>query len=220
MKYKNDIYRQIVNPYYFNNKNITEVAPLEYDGHNVYDIFNNMQPNTYYVYVDNKTTYFGGYNYTVVRLADIMYMFNDSYIAKVTEDTWQGVDVIDPNTQLTADIWYEMFITIGADKYNISHYKYLELVIDTFWVSVFGKTPSEMFCGGIVGAHGDKGSGYERTWKYSEPSINFNRGMLLFLLTYTKVMDRPKIETGQWVIDNYPKYLDRILLAEKEAGFI
>lgn len=97
---------------------------------------------------------------------------------------------------------------------NVSHYKYLDAVIESFWVKVFGKTPSEMFCGGIVSAHGDKCFDY----KFSMPKRNipFNRSALLFLLTYTKLMDREKYLSEEWVVENYNKYVPLIIEAEKE----
>lgn len=97
---------------------------------------------------------------------------------------------------------------------NVSHYKYLDAVIESFWVKVFGKTPSEMFCGGIVSAHGDKCYDY----KFSMPKRNipFNRSALLFLLTYTKLMDREKNLSEEWVVENYNKYVTLIIEAEQE----
>ena len=97
---------------------------------------------------------------------------------------------------------------------NVSHYKYLDAVIESFWVKVFGKTPSEMFCGGIVSAHGDKCYDY----KFSMPKRNipFNRSALLFLLTYTKLMDREKHLSEEWVVENYNKYVPLIIEAEQE----
>lgn len=95
------------------------------------------------------------------------------------------------------------------------HYDYLEFVVDEFWELVFGKITSEMHCAGIIGAHGDKGYGYKTDWE--EANIPFNHGILLFLLTYTKVMDKKKYESCQWVIDNYPKYLPMIKEAEEKV---
>lgn len=97
---------------------------------------------------------------------------------------------------------------------NVSHYKYLDAVIESFWVKVFGKTPSEMFCGGIVSAHGDKCSDYKRSMP--KRGIPFNRSALLFLLTYTKLMDREKHLSEEWVVENYDKYVPLIIEAEQE----
>lgn len=95
-----------------------------------------------------------------------------------------------------------------------SHYDYLEFVIDRFWPKVFGKTRNEMFCGCNVGAHADKCDGYKFDW--NDAGIPFYHGVLLFLLTYTKLMDRPKHESGEWVIENYEKFNSMIFEAEDE----
>jgi hypothetical protein len=97
-------------------------------------------------------------------------------------------------------------------KYK-NHYDYLERMLEYFWLEVFKKTPSEMWCAGIVTAHGDKCSGYKNLWEKN--GINFNRGSLLFLLSYTKEFgDNEKSQSDQWVVDNYPKYLPAIEKAE------
>ena len=97
--------------------------------------------------------------------------------------------------------------------YFSNPYDYLNRILEPFWKEVFGKTPSEMWCAGIVGAHGDKFRGYTSYWK--EHGINDNRGGLLFLLSYTSEFgDNEKHKTDQWVIDNYTKYLPAIERAE------
>lgn len=94
-----------------------------------------------------------------------------------------------------------------------SHYDYLNRMLRPFWLEVFGKTPDEMWCGGIVTSHGDKCYGYKSDW--AEKDINFNRGSLLFLLTYTKEFgENKKHLSREWVIDNYAKYLPAIEKAE------
>lgn len=97
---------------------------------------------------------------------------------------------------------------------NVSHFKYLDAVIESFWVKVFGKTPSEMFCGGIVSSHGDKCYDYKRSMPKRD--IPFNRSALLFLLTYTSLMDREKQFSEEWVVENYNKYVPLIVEAEQE----
>lgn len=94
-----------------------------------------------------------------------------------------------------------------------SHYAYLNRILEPFWLEVFGKTPYDMWCAGIVTSHGDKCYGYKSDWK--EKDINFNRGSLLFLLTYTKEFgENEKHKSCEWVIDNYAKYLPAIEKAE------
>ena len=107
----------------------------------------------------------------------------------------------------------EILVYQTKNVYFSNHYDYLDRILEPFWKEVFNKTPSEMWCGGIVSAHGDKCRGYMREW--NNHGINFNRGSLLFLLTYTKEFgDTEKHLSSQWVIDNYPKYLPMIENAE------
>jgi len=100
------------------------------------------------------------------------------------------------------------------EVYYRNHYSYLERILEYFWLEVFGKTPSETWNSGIISAHGDKCRGHESKWK--EHGINFNRGSLLFLLTYTKEFgENDKCKSAEWVIENYQKYLPAIEKAEK-----
>ena len=97
-----------------------------------------------------------------------------------------------------------------------NHYDYLDEMLNPFWKQVFGKTADEMFCGGMVGAHGDKCYGYRHKW--AEEGIDYQHGSLLFLLSYTSELgDRPKYETCEWVIENYHRYYMKILMAEQEV---
>lgn len=94
-----------------------------------------------------------------------------------------------------------------------NHYDYLDLVIDNFSKLVFGEKHEFIMNSSMISAHGDKGYGYKHIWTISD--IPFERGMLLYLLTYTKELDTDKSKSCQWVIDNYPKYLPMIEEAER-----
>jgi hypothetical protein len=97
-----------------------------------------------------------------------------------------------------------------------SHYDYCDAVLNDFWMEVFGMTSEQMWCGGIVGAHGDKAYGYKDKW--NEAGIPFEHGVMLFLLSYTREYgDRPKHESHQWVIENYPKYKPKLEAAENKV---
>lgn len=103
--------------------------------------------------------------------------------------------------------------------FGYSHYDYLDDHLDLFWQKVFGKTLKETWNAGIVSAHGDKGYSYKITW--ANVGINYYRGMMLFMLTYTKeIGDTPKHESDDWIINNYEKYLPLIEEVEKEIGII
>ena len=97
-----------------------------------------------------------------------------------------------------------------------SHYDYLDLILENFWLEVFGKTPSEMWCAGIVSAHGDKCYQYKHEWEDSD--ILFKHGTLIFLLTYTSELgDTPKHKSCEWVVENYSKYAPKIKAAEEKT---
>ena len=96
-----------------------------------------------------------------------------------------------------------------------SHYDYLNIMLEPFWLEVFGKTASEIWCGGIVGAHGDKCREYNRAWEAN--GINKYRGSLIFLLAYTSECRNDMASVDQWVIDNYNKYLPAIIKTEESV---
>lgn len=97
-----------------------------------------------------------------------------------------------------------------------SHYHYLNAMLEKFWLKVFDKTPSEMWCGGIVSAHADKCYCYKAQW--AAAGIKFHHGALLYLLTYTKELgDTPKHESVTWVQKRYKHYLPTIVEAEREV---
>ncbi len=96
-----------------------------------------------------------------------------------------------------------------------NHYKYLDYVWEDFHKAVFGKTASESFRGGMIGAHGDKVYGHCDEWE--EKNIPFYHGALLFLLTYieSEMVGYKKSQSSEFVIDKYQHYLPKIIEAEK-----
>lgn len=76
---------------------------------------------------------------------------------------------------------------------------------DDFIAKVFEGDPRYIdACGGMVAAHGDKVDQYHDYWL--EHQLFFLKAQIIYFLTYTKLMDRPKHESKQWVVDNYAKY--------------
>lgn len=106
---------------------------------------------------------------------------------------------------------YEL-INLSNVMCEVSHYKYLELMVPVFGPLVFEKPNGFHFDLGLIGAHGDKCGSYMRNMQSSRP--NGFRIALLFLLTYTKLMEREKSDTPIWLLDNLPVYLERIKQAE------
>jgi len=96
-----------------------------------------------------------------------------------------------------------------------SHYQWLDKHLNDFWVQVIGKSLADSNCAGIIGAHGDKGYGYRSEWE--KAGIHYYHAMALYLLTYTDVMDRPKHESLQWVIEKYPAYKEYLPVVKTVA---
>ena len=96
-----------------------------------------------------------------------------------------------------------------------NHYIYLHYMWEDFHKSVFGKTASESFRGGMVVAHGDKMYDYCGEWE--EKNIPFYRGALLYLLTYieSEMVGYTKPQSSEFVINKYQHYLPKIMEVEK-----
>lgn len=103
-------------------------------------------------------------------------------------------------------------IETGVLFFN-NHYDYLDLMVGPTSNALFGEKAEDILSAGDVVAHGDKSRQYNDVWKAA--GINHNRGALLYLLTYTPLMNRDKPESCQWVIDNYPLYRPMIERIER-----
>lgn len=95
-----------------------------------------------------------------------------------------------------------------------SHYYWLDNNLPAF----FEKCGIDMMarCPGIISAHGDKGSCYLFNW--NKAGIHYFHGMAIFLLSYCKpYSDEVResksgkwVNVEQWVIDNYPRFKDKL----------
>lgn len=147
------------------------------------------------------------YWFYVICNGDKMFFFNAEEAYVVENDEVVKVDDV--------EALMKTFMTeVGYEKFYVNQYKYCDAIIDNFWKLVFNKTAKEMWCDGITCAHGDKAYGYKDDWK--KAGIPFNRGVMMFLLTYTSLLDREKCESCEWVIDNYPKYIAIFEQVEQE----
>lgn len=108
-----------------------------------------------------------------------------------------------------------MVMTYGWESFT-SQYSYCSAMLEEFWKEVFNKSPSEMWCGGIVSAHGDKCYGYRSEWE--DAGIHFYRGTMLYFLSYTsEYKKQSRINVSQWVIDQYPNFLPIFEKVEKNV---
>ena len=70
-------------------------------------------------------------------------------------------------------------------------------------------------CGGIIGAHGDKGYGYRDMWENA--GLEFHKAMAVYLAGYVRPyadecrdVDGQWVDPSQWVVDNYHRFADVI----------
>lgn len=98
-----------------------------------------------------------------------------------------------------------------------SHYDYLDAVIEQFGALVLSERERTQFNKGTVVAHGDKCYHYmDRARK--DHGIHPFHFAILYLLTYTSLMDKPKHESYNWVVTKHEHYLPIIHRAEEAAG--
>lgn len=208
-------YRQLCNDYKFDEGRLTRIKPLFEicTPAGLRDSYEQMKQDEFFVCEGGGLPLGCTYWLTAIRTKDKLYVYQSEMMAIIGEEPGD-VNIISFPTE---EDWKGVLQAVGFEKLNLSHYDYLEIVIDGFWKRVFGKTTSDMWCAGIIGAHGDKAYDYKRDW--SDAGIPFGRGVLLFLLTYTKELgETPKHESCKWVIDNYSRYLPLIEESEKQAG--
>lgn len=93
--------------------------------------------------------------------------------------------------------------------------QYLNEILPLMWLKLFGKPFSESGYSGIIYAHSDKASQYEHTWL--DAGIPYYRGALMYMLTYSCLMVRPKPESEWAAIEFYSLYKDLILECESLA---
>lgn len=206
-------YQDTSAPYHFNREKIQNLGSIEkpYSDEMGKQLFHSMEPFSYHVIEGGGIPVGCTYWLTAVRTEKLLYVYNREVMVRISEV------FIGQTNEPTEEDWKELFLAIGSDKYDMSHYMYLELVIGYFWKLVFKKSLQDMWCAGIITSHGDKCYGHESEW--AEHGISFKRGSLLFLLSYTSEFgETPKHMKAVWVIENYPRYLPLIEEAEKLAG--
>lgn len=207
-------YRDLSHTFKFDETKMEQVKNLfrTYTDKKFMNAFQEMKPWTFFTVEGGGLPEGSTYWISIVRTKEKIYAYHSE--AMVTYDG----EILNRTLEPTEDDWKKLFIDITPDRIEYSHYDYLDALLNPFWKLVFDKTADDMWCGGIVSAHGDKAYSYKDEWK--EAGIPFARGVLLFLLTYTKLIgDYPKHKSVDWVIEQYPIYVDKIIEAEKEAGF-
>lgn len=99
-------------------------------------------------------------------------------------------------------------VAVEAGYYELrcsSHYDFIDTHLAKFWTEAgAGGKMTNSDANGMSASHGDKGYQYKDQW--GEKGIHFYHGMLLYMLTFSNVMDRPKHESAEWVEDNYLRF--------------
>lgn len=98
-------------------------------------------------------------------------------------------------------------VTVMAGHYPLkfdSHYKFLDEHLAKFWTEAGAGNMTKGDASGMSGSHGDKGYQYADEWE--ERGIHFYHGMMLYMLTYSSLMDMPKHKSSEWVAKNYLRF--------------
>ena len=213
------MYQQLVSYINFNHETTHRIEDKGYpkSEEDLAKIVSELSVNDWYICESGGLPTGSTYWVTVFRTEKGILFYHNEAVQFVSTDS-DTFSFFSASNIVSEETWKLVFKYIGYWNLTFNQYKYCDAVLNAFWKLVFGKTASEMCCGGIVGAHGDKAHGYKRQWE--KAGVPFNHGVLLFLLTYTSEMDRDKCESCQFVIDKYQHYLPMIQQAEKETFFI
>ncbi len=211
------MYKELISYFNFNMETTKRIEDLGASKElNFFETLNEkMAVNDWYICESGNLLTDSGYWVTVFKTEKGILFYNSKYVRFIPiNHNTQSFYSEEPNEL----VWTEVFKLIGYQNFRLNQYKYCEAMLNAFWKKVFGKTAVDMWCGGIVTSHGDKAYGYRDKWE--KQGIPFERGDLLFLLTYTSEMDREKPFSDQFVIDKYKYYLPKIEEAEKEVFFL
>lgn len=199
---------------------LLEIADLPKNVKSIVDFFNMTEPG-YVFELERGSAIFGFKQKDVIvrgfRCPNSLYVYNGHEVA-----VYRNNEVLHATTESDGGYWKvsailrQGFLEAGSDKFNIRHYRYLDMVLPIFSKLVKFVEPSCILEPGIITAHGDKCYQYEDRW--NEAGVPFNRGTLLFLMTYTAIMDMEKSKSCEWVIKNYGRFRSILDTIEKSLG--
>lgn len=95
-----------------------------------------------------------------------------------------------------------------------SHYDYLDIIVDPLSKLLDARNITKQLDIGFIGAHGDKCYGLMGR----KPWLVKGRLALMYLLSYTDLMDLPRHQYREWIDINLPKYLPLMRQVEKQLG--
>lgn len=152
-----------------------------------------------------------------IRTEKSLYVLYDQEVVAYREDEVIYIAIQDQDSYMKANaLLRQGFLEAGSGAFTINHYCYLELVLPIFSRMIGFIEPKCQISEGYIAAHGDKCYQYRSAWE--EVGIPFNRGALLFLLTYTVIMDMEKHLSCEWVIKNYGRFKSILNVIEKSVG--
>ena len=209
-------YRNLVMPYNFDATKIkpTHVEELDYNNINFVKLYRDMPPyNSYDVFdVDPPDPNLQFQRFNIVKADQKLMIYNDETVIIYDHRTYESTVY----RELSNDVWKKVFKNIGYHNLTVDHYKYCDFILSAFCKHIPEGTLKEDECIGLVTAHGDKIYGLAQDFEKKE--IPFNRAVLLYVLSYTRLA--PSEEPHyQWAVDNYKKYLPVIEKCEEEVFF-
>ncbi len=83
-----------------------------------------------------------------------------------------------------------------------NHYDYIDVVLPEMIILLRKVHPDINLYGVCPVSHGDKV--YQYKSGFEKARIPFYRGALLYLLSYSSLLDRPRHEVVEWVVEQYP----------------
>lgn len=105
--------------------------------------------------------------------------------------------------------FYSLMLVLGK-KYNNfspaikSQYEYINWTLEEFYCFLAGGAVNRDLYAGLGQAHGDKCDQYKDYWEsYGVP---YYHGCVLYMLTYTPFMNRPKPQSKEFVVDMYIRH--------------
>lgn len=93
-----------------------------------------------------------------------------------------------------------------------NHYDYIDVVLPEMVILLRRVHPDINLLGVCPVSHGDKV--YQYKSKFENAGIPFQRGAVLHLLSYSSLLDRPRHEVVEWVIEQYPFFKSFFQAAE------
>ena len=152
-----------------------------------------------------------------IRTENALYVLNGQEVVRYRESEVHHIAVMEGGGyRKTNALLRDAFLEAGSAAFHLRHYRYLDMVLPIFSKMVKFIEPTCILELGDIAAHGDKCYQYIRDWE--KAGIPFNRGALLFLMTYTQAMDMEKHQSCEWVIKNYGRFKSILNVIEESIG--